>query len=434
MKKILLAIPTKDRSEMVQEVLNYELRYYKNYEICLCYYDSSQDYKTKQVIAKAGERNKINIIYKKMDSKLCLDYKIIEMFKDFSKSEYDYFWLINDSISISEQMLKKVIEAAEEGYDLIRLPLSGDGRKDDYITDNVNKWFVECSQGMAHMASTVMNKSLLQVGANWDDLREKYVHNNELDDKHGYFFTVGFYLEQILKLRQFRGLFIGNCCKWRRDSPLKKNNIYWYKHVFDTWAKSYPETILKLPNIYTDKEEVIRKSDNLGPGRFSKEMLIHYRLNGMYDVYTYEKYKKYFRYITNEPEAVCYQIATEPVESLRKVYSNLISVEDSWEQKLSNIEQKLDKDQKIYIYGAGLYGEKAVSKLIKDGFKVRNVLVTNEDDNLTELEGIKIVSADGVKFCDEEQIIICTLPGTAAKIKEELDKRKIHNYIGLFDV
>lgn len=432
MKKILMAIPTKDRSEMVREVLNYEVKYYKDYDIELCYYDSSIDDKTKRVISDIGEIAGVKIFYKRMGDGLCLDYKIIEMFKEFEKSDYDYFWLVNDSVSISEQMLRKVIAATECDYDLIRLPLAGEGRTEDYVTEDINEWFLNCSQGMAHMASTIMSTSLLALKTDWDELRDKYVYNNELNDEHGYFFTVGFYLEQIKRLRQFKGLFIGNCCKWRRDSPLKKNNIYWYPYVFETWAKSYPETILKLPDEYTDKEEVIRKSDNITPGRFSKEMLIHYRLNGLYDVKIYERYKAYFKYITNESEEICYQIAVEPVESLKAKYKNLLAVEDAWEEKLSIIEKKI-KNCAVYIYGAGLYGEKSIQKLTKDGIEVRNVLVTNINNNVSEICGVKICSIDDIAI-DDGYIIICTLPGTAAKIKEELDKRNISNYIGLFDV
>lgn len=435
MRKILIVVPTKDRSEMVEEVLRYELPTYKKYNISICYYDSSVDDRTKNVIGTINREFGTNILYKTESPELCLDYKIVEMFKDFQGMDYDYYWMINDSISISEDLLGYVMSIVEDGYDLIRLPLSGAGNTEDYITCNVDDWFHKCSQSMAHMASTIMSRSLLDAAADWDGLREKYVYNNTLDDEHGYFFTVGFYLEQIAKLESFKGILIGNRYRWRRDSPLKKNQIYWSKYVFETWAKSYPETILKLPEIYTDKENVIRESDNITPGRFSKEMLIHYRLNGLYDNEVYEKYKDYFKYVTTETEDVCRQIAETSLEVLKKEYPNLLSLEDEWESKLSIIEEMV-ADKELYLYGAGLYGEKTIKKLTDDGFadRIKGVVVSTKKDNVKQLCNVDVYGIDEVQKTEDVYFIICALPGTASKIKDELISRNISQYIGLFDV
>lgn len=435
MKKILMVIPTMGRSEMVREVLDFELSYYKKYPISVCYYDSSTDDKTKQVIEDASAKNAFDIIYKKTNSKLCLDYKIVEIFKELKTLEYDYYWLINDSISILEEMLQYVFEIIEKDYDLIRLPLSGAGKKEDYITDSPNDWFCNCSQGMAHMASTIMSKSLLNMPIDWQELCEKYIMNNTLDDMHGYFFTVGFYLEQILRLDNFSGIFIGNRYKWRRDSSLKGKQIYWRRYVFETWAKSYPETILKLPPIYTDKENVIRKSDNIVSERFSKEMLIYYRINGLYDIDKFEKFRNYFKYITTENEDVCCEIAKTPMEVLKRKYPNLIALEEEWEVKLEKIE-KIIGNNSFYIYGAGLYGQKVVNKLQSDGFGklINGILVTSKEENADRICKINVYDIDEVKLTEESYIVVCALPGTAEKIKKELEKRHFKKYIGLFDV
>lgn len=435
MKKILMAVPTKERSEMVEEVLRYELPTYIRYNIDICYYDSSRDDRTKDVIGTINREYGTDICYKTESPDLCLDYKIIEMFKDFQKMDYDYYWMINDSISMSEELLEYIMSIIDESYDLIRLPLSGSGNTEDCTTCDVNDWFHKCSQGMAHMASTIMSKSLLEENIDWDGLREKYVYNNTLDDRHGYFFTVGFYLERIARLDSFKGLLIGNRCKWRRDSPLKKNQIYWSRHVFETWAKSYPETILKLPEVYTDKEYVIRASDNITPGRFSKEMLIHYRLNGLYDKDVYAKYKDYFRYVTTETDDLCRQIAEIPLDELKRDYPNLLSLEDAWEDKLDVIEE-LVADKQLYLYGAGLYGEKVIKKLKDDGYadRIKGVVVSTKKNNVKQLCNVDVYGIDDVPITEDTYFILCALPGTASGMKDELLRRNIPQYIGLFDV
>ena len=435
MARLLIAIPTKGRHEMVCEVLKYEIPYYKKYNVDLCYYDSSEDDLTKLVICEAENKYGVRIQYKLMDASLCLDYKIVEIFKDFETLEYDYYWLVNDSISFSEAMLKYVLDIIEHQFDLLRLPLSGGGNIEDYITDNVNDWFHNCSQGMAHMASTIMNKSLLLAPHNWSEMSSKYIVNNNLDDKHGFFFGVGFYLEQIAKLNKFNGIFIGNKIKWRRDSHLKREQVYWKTFVFEAWAKSYCETIFAIPDLYTDKEYVIYNSDNLYCGRFSKEMLIHYRLNGMYGLEQYNKYHDYFKYITLESEETCFEIASTSIEVLKKNYPNLATVEAEWDLKLDRILKKY-KEQKKYIYGAGLYAEKVLCKLCENNYAnyIAGVFVTNKGNNVKSICGIEVCQIDEIKSFEDSIIIVCALPANASSMKKELINRKIENYIGLFDV
>ena len=223
MKKILVVVPTMGRSEMVEEVLRHEILLYQKYDIHICYYDSSINDATKYVIDTINKEYDADILYKPKDSSLCLDYKIIEIFQDLQKMDYDYYWMINDSISINEDILEYITLIIEKGYDLIRLPLAGSGSMEDYMTDDVVDWFHQCSSGMAHMASTIMRKSLLEGHIDWNGLRDKYVCNNTLDENHGFFFTVGFYLEQIAKLNSFKGLLIGNRYKWRRSVEEKTN-------------------------------------------------------------------------------------------------------------------------------------------------------------------------------------------------------------------
>ena len=435
MTKLLIVIPTKGRHEMVCEVLKYEIPYYKKYHVDLCYYDSSEDELTKNVICDAENQYRVRIQYKLMDASLCLDYKIVEIFKDLETMDYDYYWLVNDSISFSDEMLNYVLECIEEPFDLLRLPLSGEGNTEDFRTDNINDWFHNCSQGMAHMASTIMNKSLLLAPHNWSEMSSKYIVNNTLDERHGYFFTVGFYLEQIAKLKKFNGLFIGNKIKWRRDSHLKRDQVYWKTFVFEAWAKSYCETIFATPDIYTDKEYVICNSDNIYCGRFSKEMLIHYRLNGLYGLEQYSKYHDYFKYITLESEETCYEIASTSIEVLKISHPNLIVIEEEWDLKLNRILERY-KNRRIYIYGAGLYAEKVLLKLFKDNFGnyIDGVFVTNKGNNIKSICGIEVFEIDEIQSFEDSIIIVCALPANASSMKKELINRKIENYIGLFDV
>ena len=95
---ILMCIPTRNRAEMVKEVLEYEMEYYKRCGVSLCYYDSSDGEETWKVIEEINSKYSADIQYRRSDPALCLDYKLIEILKDMEKEDYDYLWLINDSI------------------------------------------------------------------------------------------------------------------------------------------------------------------------------------------------------------------------------------------------------------------------------------------------------------------------------------------------
>ena len=436
MKKICICVPTKDRSEMIKEVLEFERDYYRKSGVDVIFYDSSETSETESVIRGFIQEGYSNITYKRTPSKQCIDYKIIEIWsKDLELLKYDYICLMNDSISILPDSLVEIIEFAEEEYDLIRLPIEGTDNKDDFITTDIDEWFHRCSKGMAHMASTFMNTRLLMGDIDWLYLREKYVGGNDItEENHGFFFTVGFYLERISELSSFRGLKIGNRRKWRRDSPLKNGKSYWNQFVFETWAKSYVETILKTPDCYSDKEEVIKGSDNIIFGRFERQSLISLRIQGMYSTAVYYKYKKYWPYVTTLNSDDLLEIAMTPVDELKKKYGDHFGQINRWSENLSRIEAKLgEKD--IIIYGAGLYGEYCVGQLIRNGYRNRivGVAVSDESQNVDTINGIKVRNIDSFRdLKDSSIVIVATLPDTARTIQDHLRKKGYVNIELLF--
>lgn len=432
--KVLMCIPTRDRPKMVTEVFEYEKSYYYNYPMDLCYYDSSENDRTERIVKNYQQNSGLTILYKRKSAELCLDYKLVGILKEIELSSYEYLWLVNDSISITKEALDVVFSLLDEGYDLLRLPLAGAGERNDIICTEVNEWFFRCSQGMAHMASTVMSTSLLKKAPHdWEYLTKRYIGGNELGEQHGYFFMVAFYLEQIAKLEKFKGIFIGNRIKWRRDSPLKGNQIYWKNYIFETWAKSYVDTIMLLPKVYTRKSEVIRKSDNIAPGRFSKSMLIRYRLNGLYSFKIFLKCRKYLPLVSNNPVWNSMLISCAPIFLLKALYEKDNIEEGMWDIQLQNILKKAG-NRKLIIYGAGLYGERVLKSLknYKKEDQIIGIAVTNQSKNVSEIEGMRVYEiTELLKYRREAAVIIATLPEMACSIRRVLKANRFKHYYAL---
>lgn len=433
-KKLLICTPTCNRPDIIEEVLRFESDYYIDYDFDIAYYDSGSNDDTKNIIDRYRKSFGDRISYNRTPYDQCLDYKLVDILKSADRKKYDYIWLIGDSISITKEALDIILPILEEDYDLVRTPLAGAGSTEDVICTDTQEWFERCSGSMAHMVSTIMSTRLLFDNEDeWNRLSDKYIVCNELCDRHGYFYMVAFYLERILVIDNFRGIMIGNRVKWRRDSPLKGMRSYWMDELFDVWIRSYAETILALPDIYHNKEEVIRKSDNIMIGRFSPSMLARYRINGQYNSRVFRRYKKYFPLVTNSSVFMCGIIAGLPVFILKWVYGSNRYSEAEWEDSLADMKGSI-KDRRIIIYGAGLYGERVLKYTSKNWRnEIIGVAVTNKSDNMDHVNGVKVYPIDELTdYRREAYVIIATLPDAARSITKVLKKKKFRNYISLF--
>ena len=438
-KQVCICVPTENRPGMIADVLSCAKTYYPQFDLDVVYFDSSSDDRTKNEIKKIRDEGYDCFYYKEFPKGLCIDRKLALIFeKEESIRDYRYVWLINDSISITKEGLEEVFRSLENDPDMVRLPVAGEGDREDHKTHDINDWFHNCSKGMAHMASTVMNTRLLNGDIDWEHLYEKYVVNDDIyGEDHGFFYTVGFYLEVIAapNIRdRFSGILIGNRVKWRRDSILKNGESYWNDIVFETWARSYPETILKIPDCYTDKENVARISDNILFGRFEYRSLIGYRIRGIFSKDVCEKYKKFWPLVTTLSYEELQNIADEPVGKLKEEYGEEYGRISNWKENLSRME-KSAQDRKIIVYGAGLYGEYVVSKLLSDGYEkqLAGVAVSDASKNVDRILDVPVRSID----CYDDNkndalVIISTLPDTAQKIRSTLEEKGYSNIVLLF--
>lgn len=438
MKEVCICIPTKDRPEMVREVLGYTLSYYTKYDFKIIYFDSSEKDDTHKVIENYIALGYDNLVWKHMDPQFCLDRKTFEILsgdEDVQKAEY--IWLINDSIAIYQEALDVIAGIIEKKYDLIRLPASGEGKKEDYICTNIDEWFRVCSKGMAHMASTIMRNTLLQADPDWEQLYEKYIASDIVGDEiHEYFFTIGLYLEQIAKLDRFSGIMLGKRMQWRRDSPYKKGKSYWNDILIDVWARSYCDTILRLPDRYTNKEEVIRCSDNIVYGRFERQSMLEYRRSGLLTKEIALKYEKYWEMVSTLPFDEILRIASVPEEKLTEMYGSKRFDYGAWEENVDRLEEVI-KGKPIIIFGAGMYGSYVLKKLLQDGFAqdIAGVAVSDKSVNLDSLEGYEIQDIkEFVPVKEEAEVIVSTLPDTGLVIENTLKSMGFVNCHLLFEV
>lgn len=419
---------------MLDDVLSYSLPTYMSLGMDVIVYDSSDNDDTKKVVSKLIQDGFENLSYIHTKSEECLDYKLLHIFQhDGNLKKYSYIWLMNDSMTIFPTALNHIAAYMEEDYDMIRLPSAGFGEATDSVYTDANDWFLYASRNMAHMATTIMNSRLLCGKINWDKLREKYIGTNDITDvNHGFFFTVGFYLERIATLEKFRGLLIGNGMRWWRESHLKQGKSYWQKYIFETWARSYCETIFALPECYQEKEKVIAYSDNIHCGRFGEQSLISYRIQGDFSLEHLVRYKKYWPLITNVSLERIRKIAATPIEELQKKYGVHYGELTYWQDNLSSIEKELGNNA-VVVYGAGLYGNNVVRKLLDDGYRNLMVAVSDVSKNPSDIEGVPVKCVmDILDQKEDVTVIVAMMPDPAMEVKKYLKKLGFKHITMLF--
>lgn len=436
---ICICVPTADREEMLADVLSYELKYYKDFGIDVIIYDTSKTTRTEELVKKIASDGSIGLRYQRVLENRCLDYKLVDILKNDKRlRDYRYIWLMNDSNSVLPEGLKRIRECVDSGlYDLIRLPIEGQGEREDFISRDVNEWFHYASQGLAHMANTLMKTDLLEGDIDWEGLRKKYVGPADIaSPEHGFFFMVGFYLERISQMTNFCALRIGNYMHWRRESPLKRNTSYWNDMIFEVWLRSYSETIFKLPSCYTDKEAVIRKSENIIFKRFEEASLITLRLKGQFSRREADKYRPYWHLVSTVPLDRIYEISETPVAELQRLYGTNFGDMDCWQENLENILATAGQIP-IVVYGAGKYGGCVVEYLLHSNLekKLVGIAVSNVEENVGQVYGVEVRCIDEYMDIREKALVlIAILPDIARGIRESLQSKGFLHIRELFRI
>ena len=251
--KLAMCIPTYNRPEVIQELVEKIAPRYWQYGFDLYIYDSSENTQTEQIVQTWIDRCE-KLHYVKIDSKIHSNLKVYNIFKEFGEAlEYDYLWVCTDAISWSDHVLDSIGKCMQQGYDIV-IPNYRDMENlgDREYTDE-NALFLDCAWHMTLYGSTILKVSTMLQKVNWDELIEKYMVPECINHSH-----VAFYFEKIKKLDHWRAIHLSFSDKDMILSRLRRVSG-WRKETFYVWCYCWPTMINKLPDTYKNKKEVIKK-------------------------------------------------------------------------------------------------------------------------------------------------------------------------------
>lgn len=332
---------THNHPDVVDEVLLHTLENYIAHNIDVYIFDSSAEYTTKDIVEKYQKNYPDNLFYVDVRFVKTGDEKMLYVLQGNGLSKkYDYIWPSKDRCFFRGQTLDQIIEAANEGHDVIlgvneydRWELRIPPVKDIY-TDPV-EFFGHYGQLCTNWEALIRKVDTMIDGVNWPEL----IKDNNLVPENPFIQPVSLFASLAKK---------DNCrIKVVHQFPhdklcSKKAASGWGNVVFEIWIDKWIPAIFGLPAIYDGYKLAIIKSElGLEPLFGSTSSLIYLKDTNQLTKERYNQLKSIWNMITEYPEEYLDRIWNGEITEL------LESVIKEFKEALANCD--FDKAHRVFI-------------------------------------------------------------------------------------
>lgn len=306
--KMVVCMPTCGHPQVIEDVLQHCAEIYKRYALDVYFYDSSKDEETRKVVEKYQAEGFDNLYYIAVDPEMPPVDKFERIFMlDKIEKEYKYMWYLRDRCWCEEKTLKLMYRAVSEEHDLIFLDVGHPECTEEMsICNDANAFYHRCGDYATSMDTTIYNvremlkdeEHLKQFRSEYDkECRQSFFHFLMIFDKLGGKKHVEICLLAGAKISIFHSC-IGQSG--------------WGDKRIEIWGKRWIIANKSLPQCYTDKDDIIKRTASFPWILGDINSLISLNKRGILTPDCYEKLKDTWK-----------QISDIPVEILRKIaYGN----------------------------------------------------------------------------------------------------------------
>ncbi len=382
--KLKICIPTYKRPKAIEELLQRFLDTYLLLGFDIHIYDSSDDEETYSVVKPFMGCEKL--YYHRVDPTVHSNVKVLNIYKEFADGDYDYIWVQSDSIRWTIESLNRISDAINSNqYDIITPNYRDEEKIGDKIYEDKEEFFRDCAWHLTLYGAAILNKKLL-YNVEWEAIHQKYTCSERINFSH-----VALYFEQIAKAKSFKGFHIG-LPQFSLTSTMYKKESGWRKDTFFIHCVCWPSVINALPNIYRDKEEVIKKQGFLS-GDLTNEGLKRLRSEKVLSLSEFVKYRKEWKNVSDISALRFLFFSIIPAGLAKALMIDQIN-ERKIKRQIRNFSKKYEN---IFIYGCGQKGDSfanymdemriaykgfIISKGRKDKEYLHNKPVLEFDENL----------------------------------------------------
>lgn len=303
--KMVVCMPTCGHPQVIEDVLQHCAEIYKRYALDVYFYDSSKDEETRKVIEKYQAEGFDNLYYIAVDPEMPPVDKFERIFMlDKIEKEYKYMWYLRDRCWCEEKTLKLMYRAVSEEHDLIFLDVGHPECTEEMsICNDANAFYHRCGDYATSIDTSIYNiKNMLLNERYLEEFRKKY---DGIYRQSFFHFLIIF--DRLAKKRKAEICLLAGKSVTVYHSCLGHSG--WGDARIEIWGKRWLEANRALPECYSKKEEIIKKTTSL-PWIFGDIAgLIDLHRKGILSPIYYEEIKSYWEYVSDIPLLVLKKIA-----------------------------------------------------------------------------------------------------------------------------
>lgn len=300
--KMAVCIPTYERPEVVEDVLQHCVGLYRRYGLDVYYYDSSRDNRTKEVIESYQKAGYENLHYIWVDPEMNKVDLVFTM--DGVQKEYEYMWYLRDRCWCEEKTLRLMYRAMENEHDLIFLDVGHPEETEELqICRDADVFYHRCGDYATSMDATLYNvKTMLKDDFSMEGFKAKY--DGEYSKSFQHFL---FLFEQLSKKKKPDVCLLSG--KNMAVVHSREGVSTWSDKRLEIWAKHWVQANEALPECYTDRGDIIKRTASFPWILGDVNHLVKLHDEGILTPEYFEEIKEYWKKVSDIPVQVLRKIA-----------------------------------------------------------------------------------------------------------------------------
>ena len=373
--------------------------YYLGAGIDIYVYDSSDDDDTKHVLDKWKGENKENVYYVRMPSELHANMKVYKIWQFYGlKKQYDFVWMSGDALQLSRRAIESIMVNLKPEYDMVELDVFDEDEIGVRVYEQPDRLFAENAWKTTLFGVMILNAQTFLSGIDWNYYEAKYSQPRLIHYSH-----VSLYFSRAVQLSDFRCMHLP-LAREHTGSEYKKESS-WKKDTFAVICEGRVTTIKKMPAYYSNRRKVML---DLGINSVFRDQcnFLDLRREGIYSLNVFLRYFLTWGRVCNVGYWELFWIAFSYKVGKRHINQTFVS-------KL----RKMRKRYKfLFLYGAGIVGERYGKYLSQNGLEYEGYLVTKVSGNKEKLNDHKIMEIKDLDNIGKFGIIVAV----SDKLSEEV--------------
>lgn len=288
-RNIAYCICTYNHPDVVDEVVGKIIDIFEEYGLDIYVFDSGTDAKTYEIVqGYAAEHG--NIFHVRMDEGTSFDEKIRYVMTEYIfPHNYKYIWPVKDRVYIGESMCRRIVEAAQQDYDMIfcnvlsnekYAPVNGCAGG---VYDSAVKFYEDYGWLMTSLDAGIYRRASVRKVIFGDFINECGWHRESCFTH----FMLAFYMLSLIEAPQIL-IVTPEAGEWGSSD---KCGSMWTDRTLEIWVGRWYEANVQLPSVYAGSRERVKKAATSLPWIMgTATALVYLHLNGILDKNTVELY------------------------------------------------------------------------------------------------------------------------------------------------